>query len=140
VRPKALTSVDEGFCLSANGHKKYRRCEDNTVGVEHFRGDELIVIFDDTGACFVAGIALDAGGDFEIRQPDVFGLSAGGFCAGQSLAEKDVAITIKPGACRDSDYFQGHIGSKLTVFVVKSNRGERILIQAIDKRDFCRYK
>ncbi len=135
VCPKALAAVDEDFCLCADGHKKYRCCEDDAVGVEHFCGDEVIIVFDNTAACFVTGIALYAGGDFVIRQPEIFGLCAGGFCATQSLTEKQVTIAIKPRTCRDSNYFQGHIDSKLSVFGTKSNRGERILMPAIV---FCR--
>ena len=138
VSPKALATVDEGFCLSADGHKKYGRCENDAVGVEHFCGDELIIIFDDTASRFVTGIALDAGSDFVIYQSEIFGLCAGGFCASQSLAEKQVAVAVKPRTCRDSNYFQSHISGKVSVFDVKSNRGKIILMSAIDRRDFCR--
>jgi hypothetical protein len=128
VRPEALAAVDEGLCLSADGHKKYGRCEDNTVGFEHFRGDDVIIVFDYAAAGFVTAIAFEAGSDFAIYQPEIFGLSAGGLGAGQSLTEKQVAIAVKPRTCRDSDYFQSHISSKLSVFDVKSNRGKRILM------------
>jgi len=77
VSPKALAAVDEDFCLCADGHKKYRCCEDETVGVEYFCRDDVIIVFDYTTACFVTGIALDAGCDFEVRQPEIFGLCAG---------------------------------------------------------------
>jgi hypothetical protein len=51
--------------------------------------------------------------------------------------EKQVAIAAKSRTCRDSNYFQSHISSKLSVFGAKSNRGKRILMLAIDRRDFC---
>lgn len=133
VSPKTLAAVNEDFCLCTDGHKKYGRCENDAVGVEHFCGDEVIIVFDDTGACFVTGIALDAGSDFVICQPEIFGLCAGGFCASQSPAEKQVAVAIKPRTCRDSNHFQSHIGSKVSVFGAKSNRGERILMSVIDR-------
>lgn len=138
MRPKALAAVDEHFCLSADGHKKNGRCENEAVGIEHFCGDGVVVVFDDTVACFVTGIALDAGRDFVIRQSEIFGLCASGFCTGQSLAQKQVAIAARPRTCRDSNYFQSHISSKLSVFGAKSNRGKRILMSVIDKRDFWR--
>lgn len=138
MRPKALAAVDEEFCLCADSHEKYGRCEDDAVGVEHFSGNNLIIVFDNATAGFVAGIALDAGGDFVICQPEIFSLRSGGFCSCQGLAKKKVAIAVKPRACRDSDYFQSHIGSKVSVFGVKSNRVERILMPVIDKMDFYR--
>lgn len=133
VSPKTLAAVDEGFCLGADGHKKYGCCKNDAVGLEHFCGDDVIIIFDGTTACFVTGIALDAGSDFVIRQPEIFGLCGGGFCASQSLAEEKVTVAIKPRTCRDTNYFQSHIGGKLSVFGVKSNRGKRILISATGK-------
>jgi len=136
VSPKALAAVDEDFCLCADGHKKYRCCENKAVGVEHFCRDDVEIIFDNTTACFVTGIALDAGRDFEIRQPEIFGLCADRFGPCQSLAEKQVAVAVKPRTCRDSDYFQSHISSKISVFDAKSNRGKRILMSAIDTGDF----
>jgi hypothetical protein len=137
VRPEALAAVDEDFCLSADGHKKNGRCENETVGVEHLCGDDMIIVLDNTTTCFVTGIALDAGRDFVICQPEVFSLCAGGFCASQSMAEKQVTIAAKSGTCRDSNYFQSHISSKLSVFGAKSNRGKKILMSAIDRRYFC---
>jgi hypothetical protein len=123
--PKALAAVDEGFCLCAYGHKEYGCREDDVVGLEHFRGDDVVIVFDNAVACFVTGIALDTGSDFVIRQPEIFGLCPGGFRAGQSPTEKQVAVAIKPGTCRNSEYFQSHISSKLSVFGAKSNRSER---------------
>ena len=123
VSPKALAAVDEGFCLCADGHKKYGCCENEAVGVEHFCRDDVIIVFDYAMACFVTGIALDAGCDFEIRQSEIFNLCASGFCPSQSLAEKQVAVAVKSRTCRDSNYFQSHISSKLSVFGAKSNRG-----------------
>jgi hypothetical protein len=133
VSPKALAAVDKGFYLGADGHKKYGRRENDAVGVEHFCGDELVIVFDDTASRLVTGVALDAGSDFVICQSEIFGLCAGGFCASQSPAEKQVTVAVKPGTCRDSDYFQSHIGSRVSVFGVKSNRGKIILMSAIDR-------
>lgn len=77
VRPQALATVDENFCLCANGHKKYRRCENQAVGIEHLCRDDAIIIFNYTAAGFVTRITFGAGCDFEVRQSEIFGLCAG---------------------------------------------------------------
>lgn len=77
VGPEALATVDESFCLSGDGHKEDGGSKDYTVGIEHFCGDDVVIIFDDTASSFVTAATLDAWGDFEIRQSDIFGFGPG---------------------------------------------------------------
>ena len=77
VGPEALATVDESFCLSGDGHKEDGGSKDYTVGIEHFCGDDVVIIFDDTASSFVTAATLDAGGDFEIRQSEIFGFGPG---------------------------------------------------------------
>lgn len=74
VRPEALAAVDEKLCLGADGHKEDGSREDEAVGFEHLRGEQLIVVLNGTFSGFVAGVAFDAWGDVEVGEADVFGL------------------------------------------------------------------
>ena len=76
--PEALTAVDEQFCLRGDGHEEYGGGEDESVGGEHFFGDDLVVVIYFAGAGFVAGVAFEAWGDFVIDEPEVLGCCAGG--------------------------------------------------------------
>jgi hypothetical protein len=68
----------------------------------------LIVIVNSALAGFVAEIALDTGRDVEVAKADILSFCGRGFCAGEGLAEKEVTVSLKPWACRDSEDLDAH--------------------------------
>jgi hypothetical protein len=57
---------------------------------------------------FIAEIALVTGRDIKVAKTYIFNFCTCGLGTGQGLAQKQVAVAVHSGACRDAKNFNAH--------------------------------
>src|SRR4030042_4861385 len=101
---KGAPAVQVSLHLSSHGPEVSGHAVDNSIGFQNLLVDLRHIILDSAESSFIAFSTIKTTGNFFLTKDNLFNFCPGVFCPGQSLVQKDIAISSNSWTPQDSQY------------------------------------